>query len=186
MQAGEVGEELVAGYYKYVRGCDFVQRNLSLDGGELDVCAIDLDNKTIYAAEVAIHLETGLAYTANGKRVNVDRLTEKFCKDIPYIRQRFPDYEYNIALWSPIVKKAVRKNNAGTSQLDEVLEAQRIILENTGIEIELVINNKFQQKLEEMKVAAGEYKAAIEDNAILRYLQITSKLDRHLEKYNRI
>ena len=106
----------------------------------------NLDKKTIYAAEEAIHLETGLAYTKNGKRVNVERLTEKFLKDIPYIQQRFPEYQHIFSLWSPIVKRAMRSNNSMQSQLEEVIEAQRIIQEKRGIEIELVINNAFKQK----------------------------------------
>jgi len=60
-----LGEELVAAYLQYLKGCDFIQQNLYTPDiqGEIDVVGINLNTKTIYVCEVAIHLVTGLRYT---------------------------------------------------------------------------------------------------------------------------
>ena len=177
---GAIGEAIVAGYFEYVKQCDFIQKNLKVSNGEMDVCGIDLSNKTIYVAEVAIHLETGLAYTRNGKRVNTERIIEKFQKDISYIRERFPDYQHKFSFWSPIVRDK-KRFTLQLSQLEEVIDAQCIIRENFNIEIELIINQEFLNRLKELKEVAGNIKAAIEDNPIVRFIQLEEKLKRHLQ-----
>lgn len=175
---GSIGEELVCGYYKYIHNCDFVQKNLKIPNGEMDVAAINLTEKIVYGAEVAIHLETGLAYTKNGRRVNTERLVEKFLKNIPYIQGRFPDFQHRFSLWSPIVKKSKRSNNILSSQFDDVHEAKRIIESETGISIELIINEVFLEKIDELKNTVVDISSAIEDNVVLRYLQLETKLRR--------
>ena len=85
-----LGEEIVAAYLQYIKGCEFIQQNLYTPDvqGEIDVVGIDLETKTIYVCEVAIHLVTGLYYVPS----NVIKLTEKFSKDIEYANKYFPDY----------------------------------------------------------------------------------------------
>ena len=98
-----LGEEIVAAYLQYIKGCEFIQQNLYTPDvqGEIDVVGIDLETKTIYVCEVAIHLATGLYYVPS----NVIKLTEKFSKDIEYANKYFPDYTRQFMLWSPIVRK---------------------------------------------------------------------------------
>ena len=51
---------------------------------EIDVVGIDVNKKVIYVCEVAIHLITGLQYTKEKRPNNVNKLIEKFSKDIEY------------------------------------------------------------------------------------------------------
>jgi len=51
------------------------------------VVGIDLKTKTDYACEVAVDLTTGLQYT-NGNRPNkVEKIAEKFSKDIEHMNK---------------------------------------------------------------------------------------------------
>ncbi len=82
-----IGEELVAAYLQAIKECDFTQQNLYTPDvqGEIDVVGIRLKNpRTIYICEVAIHLVTGLRYTKGSTSNNVDKLTEKFARDIEF------------------------------------------------------------------------------------------------------
>lgn len=56
-----VGEQLVASYLQYIRGCEFIQTNVyTVDTqGEIDVVGINLKERKVYVAEVAIHLTSG-------------------------------------------------------------------------------------------------------------------------------
>jgi hypothetical protein len=81
-----VGEEIVAAYLEHVENCDFVQRHLYTKDvqGEIDVVGINLKENKVYLCESAVHLTTGLLYVKDGKTNNIDKLVEKFSKDIDY------------------------------------------------------------------------------------------------------
>ena len=106
-----LGEEIVAAYLQYIKGCEFIQQNLYTPDvqGEIDVVGIDLETKTIYVCEVAIHLITGLQYVKDSQPNNVNKLTEKFSRDIEYTNKYFPDYSKYFMLWSPIIKVPGKK-----------------------------------------------------------------------------
>ena len=89
-----IGEEIVAAYLQHIKGCEFIQQNLYTPDvqGEMDVVGIDLETRTIYVCEVAIHLVTGLQYVKDSQPNNINKLTEKFSKDIEYTNKYFPDY----------------------------------------------------------------------------------------------
>ena len=89
-----IGEEIVAAYLQHIKGCEFIQQNLYTPDvqGEMDVVGIDLETKTIYVCEVAIHLITGLQYVKDSQPNNINKLTEKFSKDSEYTNKYFPDY----------------------------------------------------------------------------------------------
>ncbi len=101
-----IGEEIATAYLKYIKDCEFIQTNLYIPDvqGEIDVVGIDINNKTVYVCEVAVHLITGLQYVKNKRPNNVEKLYEKFCKDIDYTNKYFPDYKKIFMIWSPIVK----------------------------------------------------------------------------------
>jgi hypothetical protein len=101
-----IGEEIVAAYLQDIKKCEFIQQNLNTPDtqGEIDVIGIDIDNKILYVCEVAIHLVTGLRYTKNNRPNNVNKLFEKFTRDIEYSKKHFPHYKKHFILWSPIVK----------------------------------------------------------------------------------
>ncbi len=97
-----VGEEITSAYLQNIKGCEFIQRNLYTPDvqGEIDVVGIDLESRSIYVCEVALHLVTGLQYVKDSQPNNVDKLTDKFSKDIEYARKYFPDYEQHFMLWT--------------------------------------------------------------------------------------
>ena len=57
-----IGEEICGEWLRHIKGCDFVQYNVQTHDaqGEIDVIGINLDERIVYACEVAIHLITGL------------------------------------------------------------------------------------------------------------------------------
>ena len=109
-----VGEQLVSSYLRYIRKCDFIQTNLyTVEAhGEIDVVGINLKEKQVYICEVAIHLTTGLQdyrttglqYVKDKRPNNVQKLTDKFSRDIEYANKYLSEYSRHFILWSPIVK----------------------------------------------------------------------------------
>ena len=89
-----VGEEIVAAYLQYVKHCEFIQQNLYTPDvqGEIDVVGINLEPKELYVCEVATHLTTGLRYVKDRQPNNVQKLTDKFARDIEYANKYFDDY----------------------------------------------------------------------------------------------
>jgi len=180
-----IGEELVGDYLQYIEGCEFVQKNLSTKDiqGEIDVIDINLEQKTVYLCEVAIHLETGLQYTFNKRPNNVNKLTEKFSKDIQYALKYFPtesEYQHKFMFWSPIVKK--RKSSAKNDQDNNLKDVQGNIRKKYGIEIELIINKAFMDAMGKLRQFAlnqtGELKSPV-----LRLYQIEEKTQRYIQKH---
>jgi len=174
------GEEIVAAYLEYIKHCDFIQKNLYTPGvqGEIDVVGINLNKKRIYACEVAIHLITGLQYTKNNQPNNVDKLVEKFSKDIEYINKYFPEYEKHFMLWSPIVRD--QKPGAKHNQMRDISKIVGTIKMKYNVKLEVVINNDFNTCLNELReYAKGETKNL--QSPIMRYLQIEEYLKKRIE-----
>jgi hypothetical protein len=116
----------------------------------------------------------------NSQTNNVSKLVDKFSKDIEYANKYFSDYSKVFMLWSPIVKEAVRANNKNPSQMDDVTEVKRQIREKYGIELQLVVNERFYQCLQEMRKYAYNETKEIK-NPILRMLQVEEYLKKHLK-----
>jgi hypothetical protein len=173
-----IGEELVADYLRFIKGCEFVEKNLYTKDvqGEIDVVGINLETKTVYVCEVAIHLVTGLQYRPD----NINKLTAKFSKDIEYALKFFPleeGYKHYFMLWSPVVKD--KADTAKNNQLKDVRQVQRNILEKYKVEIEAVINEDFLTRLEELKkYALGETKEV--KSAVVRLYQIEDKTRKYI------
>ena len=93
-----VGEQLVSSYLRYIRKCDFIQTNLyTVDAhGEIDVVGINLKEKKAYICEVAIHLTTGLQYVKDKRPNNVQKLTDKFSRDIEYANKYLSEYDKDL------------------------------------------------------------------------------------------
>jgi len=134
-----VGEQLVASYLQYIRECEFTQTNLyTIDSqGEIDVVGIDLKRKKVYVCEVAIHLTTGLQYVKEKRPNNIQKLTDKFSRDIEYANKYFVDYEKHFMLWSPVVKG---KGSTQYNQLGHIGAIDQNIKTNFGVSIEFVVN----------------------------------------------
>ena len=174
-----LGEELVAAYLQYLKGCDFIQQNLYTPDiqGEIDVVGINLNTKTIYVCEVAIHLVTGLRYTKNRQPNNVNKLTEKFSKDIEYANRFFPDYEKHFMLWSPIVKSS--RAGAKHNQMRDIEDIKSNLIAKYNVTLECIINEKFEQCLGELREYASKETKDLKSPA-LRFLQIEESLKKHI------
>lgn len=175
-----VGEQIAASYLQFIRACEFIQQNLYTVEvqGEIDVVGINLKERRVYICEVAVHLVTGLQYTKDKRPNNVEKLTEKFSRDIQYANAYFPEYAKTYMLWSPIVKDRGASAYSQTRHLEEIdarIRAQH------GVEIDFIVNSRFAACLAEMRDFARKQTADIKC-PILRYLQIEELLGKHLEK----
>lgn len=176
-----LGEEFVAAYLENIKGCDFIQQNLYTPDvqGEIDVVGIDLKTKTIYVCEVAIHLTTGLLYVKGSQSNNVNKLTEKFSKDIDYANKYFSDYEKHFMLWSPIIKKS--KETAKLNQIRDLEEIHQNLHSKYGINLEIIVNEKFLNCLNELREFAKRETKALK-SPVLRLMQVEEYLKKHVQK----
>jgi hypothetical protein len=179
-----VGEEIVAAYLQYVRHCEFIQQNLYTPDvqGEIDVVGINLKKKELYVCEVAVHLTTGLRYVKDRQPNNVQKLTDKFGKDIEYAKKYFHGYKMHFMLWSPIVKSSGLDTKH--DQMRDIEHIRTNIKSKHKVEIDFVINEKFSECLAELrKCAAIETKES--KSVILRYMQVEHYLNHHLKNIER-
>jgi hypothetical protein len=176
-----LGEELVAAYLENIKGCEFIQQNLYTPDvqGEIDVVGIDLETKSIYVCEVAIHLTTGLRYVKNRQPNNVEKLTEKFSKDIEYANKYFPEYEKHFMLWSPIVKNS--KETSKHNQIKDLEEIQQNLSQKYGANIEFIVNDKFLNCLNELRAFAKKETKELK-SPVLRLMQVEEYLKKHTKK----
>jgi hypothetical protein len=175
-----VGEQLVASYLQYIRECEFTQMNLYTveSQGEIDVVGVDLNRKKVYVCEVAIHLTTGLQYVKEKRPNNIQKLTDKFSRDIQYTNKFFADYEKHFMLWSPVVKD---KGGPEYNQLSHLETIHQNIKKEFGVSIEFVVNERFQQCMHEMR-AFAKLKTADLKCPVMRLLQIEEHLAKHIGK----
>ena len=178
-----LGEELVAAYLENIKDCEFIQQNLYTPDvqGEIDVVGIDLKTKPIYVCEVAIHLTTGLRYVKNRQPNNVNKLTEKFSKDIEYANKYFPDYEKHFMLWSPIIKKS--KETSKHNQINDLKEIQQNIFSKYGIDLEFIVNERFLDCLNELREFAKRETKELK-SPVLRLMQVEEYLKKRTKKAN--
>lgn len=160
----EIGEYIVGAYLKIIKECDFVDYNVRHPGGglkglnEIDVIGLDFKNETAYLCEVTTHIR-GALYTDNKTTVETvktkyDRLKEYANEHLSFFPHRY------FMFWSPYVPEGYVTNNLG---------------EIYGLE--LIINKKYTQYIEELK---KEARASTNDsgNPFFRTLQILEHLRR--------
>jgi hypothetical protein len=176
-----LGEELVASYLEYIKDCDFIQQNLYTPDvqGEIDVVGINLKTRELYVCEVAIHLTTGLCYVKGKQNNNVDKLTEKFSKDIEYANEYFPDYKKHIMLWSPIVKSS--KASSKINQLKDLEMIDTKIKGKYGVGIQFIVNERFLNCLRELRNYAKSETKELK-SPVLRLMQIEEYLEKHVSR----
>ncbi|HMY68038.1 MAG TPA: hypothetical protein PL163_15415 [Leptospiraceae bacterium] len=151
--------------------------------GEIDVVGIDVNARKIYVCEVAVHLITGLQYVKDKKPNNVDKLFDKFCKDIDYANKFFDGYRKEFMFWSPIVKN--QGEQAKYNQLNDILEVKKKIKDKYNLEIVAVINEKFINCLDELRNFAKTETKDIK-SSIIRLYQIEEYTKAHIEKLNKL
>lgn len=179
-----LGEEIVAVYLQYIKGCEFIQQNLYTADvqGEIDVVGIDLETKTIYVCEVAVHLITGLQYVKDNHPNNLNKITEKFSRDIEYTNKYFPEYSKHFMLWSPIVR--ISGENVKFSQMADISGIKANIQARYGVTLECIINEKFADCLAELRAYAGNQTKEMK-SPVLRFMQIEEYLKKHLGKISK-
>jgi hypothetical protein len=177
-----IGEEICGEWLRHVKHCEFIQYNLKTSDvqGEVDVIGLNMKTRTVYACEVAIHLITGLQYNKGGQPENVKRLTTKFQKDVSYLRKAFPDYTRIFMLWSPVVRN--QKSGSKHNQLNDTQNIADALKSEYKVEIELIVNKKFQEVLAELREVARKTKEEM-DSSVMRYLQVEEHLKRHLRSF---
>ena len=145
--------------------------------GEIDVVGISLKDKKVYVCEVAIHWTTGLQYVKAKRPNNINKLTEKFSRDIEYANKYFANYDKHFMLWSPIVKG--RKDDSQYDQLVHLNAIDANIKGSYGVSIEFVVNERFLACINEMRAYA---KTKTEDlkYPVMRLLQIEEHLSKHI------
>lgn len=174
-----VGEQLVSSYLRYIRSCEFTQMNLyTVEAqGEIDVVGINLKEKKVYVCEVAIHLTTGLQYVKDKRPNNINKLTEKFLRDIDYAKKYFSDYDKHFMLWSPVVKG--RREESQYDQLVHLKAINENIRAAHDVDVEFIVNDRFLDCMNEMREYAKSATADLKC-PVMRLLQIEEHLSRHL------
>jgi len=161
----DIGEYIVGAYLKIIKECDFVDYNVKPPGGgleglnELDVLGLDFKNKTAYLCEVTTHIR-GVLYKDNintVKKINIkyDRQKEYANKYLLGFPKRY------FMFWSPVVPKGYI-----TEELEKI----------DGLE--LVINKKYAQCIDELRLKAKELTNDL-GNPFFRILQILEHLRRY-------
>jgi hypothetical protein len=179
--AQNVGEEIAGLYLQIDRGCDFVQYNLYTPDvqGEIDVVAVNFSKRVVYICEVAVHLITGLQYVKGTSPDTLERLLKKFNKDIDYAEKAFKDFDRRYMLWSPIVKSS--GPTAKYDQMKAIKEVKRMIHASRGVDIDLIVNEAFQNVLATLRAYAGTRTEELK-SPVLRLLQIETLLEKHLQR----
>lgn len=176
-----VGEQLVSSYLRHIRNCDFIQTNLyTVEAqGEIDVVGINLKEKRVFICEVAIHLTTGLQYVYNKRPNNIQKLTDKFSRDIEYAKKYLDGYERHFMLWSPVVKDS--RGQAQYNQLGHLAAIKANIKAKYGVELECIVNEAFLSCLKELRAFAKSQTSELQC-PLLRLLQIEELLGSHVAK----
>ena len=158
----DIGEYVVGAYLKIIKKCDFTDYNVRpLVGGleglnELDVVGLDFKNKTAYLCEVTTHI-TGLLYIDN--KTTIEKIKKKHKRQKEYANKYLLGFlKRHFMFWSPVVPKGY------------------IIKELEKIDgLELVINKKYAQCIDELRIKAKELTNDV-GNPFFRMLQILEHL----------
>ena len=160
----DIGEYIIGAYLKIIKACDFVDYGVRPPGGgleglnELDVVGLDFKNKIAYLCEVTTHIR-GLLYKDN--RTTAERIKTKYERQKEYANKYLPDFPNRcIMFWSPVVPEGYI-----TNELEKI----------DGLE--LIINEKYAQCVDELKEKAKELTHDV-GNPFFRILQILEHLRR--------
>ena len=177
-----VGEQLVSSYLRHIKGCEFVDTNVYTTAvqGEIDVIGLNQKEEQLYVCEVAIHLTTGLQYVgSDNKTNNIEKLTDKFSKDIEYARTHWARHNHHFMLWSPKVTNSQGKLE--NNQIHHLKEIQANINATYGEDIECIVNKRFLECLGELRSYAQKETKPLQC-PVMRYLQIEEYLQKHVAK----
>lgn len=187
------GELLVGAYHKKRNGCEVVSyNNRSAEQGdqmETDVLAFNNQSgngkRHIYVCEVVTHLDGGLysgspddtegwwmEYSSTSSyHHSLERLWRKFRDGHRYVSQTFPEAEYSFQFWAPAVTGGQNYGYLiqGLDRLEEEFE------EATGEGLELVINERYTDRIEKLREEAKDDTSNYGSPAF-RFIQILENL----------
>ena len=165
------GELLVGAYHKRLNSCEVVSyNNRSEEPGnqmEADVIAIDNDRDTgkqhVYACEVVTHMSGGL-YSGSpdegwwteftntkAHQFSLQKLEQKFREDYRYVNDTFGNTDdHSFQFWAPVVSGWAR----GSGLIDGLEELRTRFSDETGAELELIINQDYTERIEDLRNAA--------------------------------
>lgn len=185
MIQAQIGELIVGAHLRLVRDCELVSYNQrSKETGrqmEIDVLGVESSNgaQTVYACEAVTHLHGTLysgepdgdewaKYGNEGYQYTLERLWEKFEADLQLVQEVFDDAdEYVLQFWSPVVPEGYLTDGLG--------ELQRRFEAEHDVEIELVVNSEYTNRVEDLRVLARQTKKSYDEPAF-RFLQILEHL----------
>lgn len=186
------GELLVGAYQKRLNGCEVVSyNNRSEEPGnqmEADVIAIDNERETgdqhVYVCEVVTHMSGDLysgspddgwwtEYTnTKAYQFSLQKLEQKFEEDYQYVNDTFGNASsHSYQFWAPVVSGWQRGSDIirGLEALTERFE------DETDEELELIINQDYTERIEELREAA-EGDLSGHGAPAFRFLQIMENL----------
>jgi hypothetical protein len=185
------GERLVGAYHELATDCEMVSYNHRSDEPgdqmEADVIEVKTDsdgNQTVYICEVVTHLDGDLysgepnsnrwdEYVHNDAyRYSLEKLWTKFMNDCEYVEQTLPTAdEYRYQFWSPVVSGWQH----GSDLIDGLEALAKDFEEETGQKLELIINQDYTHRIEELRGKAEGDTSAYGSPAF-RFLQILENL----------
>ena len=99
---------------------------------------------------------------------------KKFEKNINYANEHFKGFEKFFMLWTPFIR-IPKSENTKHSQPADLEEITNTIKRNCDVSIEVIFNEKFLQKIIELRDVASKTTQAM-TSPIMRFLQIEEKL----------
>jgi len=169
----KAGELLVGAYLRLVEGCELVTYNQRSkeEGDQIEVDVIGVKTtsegkQVVYTCEVTTHLD-GLLYSGSPKtkrwteygnanyQHTLERIWRKFITDYEYVRELFESADsYVFQLWSPVV----RGNPDEKYLLGGLLTLADEFEKETTTELELVINENYSERMDELREQATHTK----------------------------
>ncbi|MDF2627283.1 MAG: hypothetical protein K0R39_1114 [Symbiobacteriaceae bacterium] len=163
----EMGESLVAAYFKYVEGIRMVVHNAQFDQGqgEMDLIVIDPKQHRVFFCEVTTHI-VGMLY-GSGNDETVAKVRDKLARAREFAATQFEGWAYELQVWAPVVSKGL----AG-KLLDLEME-----LNGQGMKATMVINKRYAERVDQLQAVAKVNSSATDEPAF-RMLQILARLRR--------
>lgn len=161
----DIGESLVAAYLRHVRECGLILSNIYLSGeqGELDVVGLETSPmQRVWLCEVTTHTR---GMNNPSKRPAARRVTEKIERAVRFAAETFPNAEPHFEVWSPVVRSGL------VGELEDVAAT----FSGRGIQLSLVVNGAYTDRIQELVDRAREKSETTGDDAF-RMLQILTRL----------
>ena len=116
---------------------------------------INSNDRIVYVCEVATHLQnSGLQHTKNKRPDNINRITEKFQKDIEYANRNFSEFTKEFMLWTSIARKS--KDGSSTNPYRDLQIIKNEIKKNHDVDLMIVANEEYLKAIKELREVAAK------------------------------